>query len=166
MRWAELPWGQLSAFTVPLDMHCKQAYPTRAPPFRPASTSPTSRMFRCCVECPQTPAKQSACSSEPNRKLVGLLRVLLPCRLHLALDAEQFLHMMSNFMGQDVGLGKLSGRAEALLQFVVEAQIDINLLILWTVERTGRGLRQAAGRIDRVAKQHEFGVVILRPLRR
>ena len=34
--------------------------------------SPGSRMSRCCVECPQTPAKQSACSSSAHRELVRL----------------------------------------------------------------------------------------------
>ena len=58
---------------------------------------------------------------QTNRKLVGGLRVLLLRLPHLALDAQQFLDVVSDFVGQDVGFGEFSGRAEALLQFVVEA---------------------------------------------
>ena len=99
-------------------------------------------------------------------KLVGGLRVLLLGRAHFALDAQQFLHVMSDFVGQDVGFGEFSGRAEALLQFVVEAQIDVNLLVLGAVERAGGGLGHAAGGIDGVAKQDQLGVAVGHALRR
>jgi len=63
-------------------------------------------------------------------------------------------------MGQHVGFGEFTGSAEALLQFVVKAEIDINLFVLGTVERAGRGLRHAASGIVSVAKQDQLGVAV------
>ena len=73
--------------------------------------------------------------------------------------------MVSNFVGQDVGFGEFSGGAEALLQFVIETQIDIDLFVFGTVERAGGGLRHAAGGIVGVAKEHQLGVAIGHALR-
>src|SRR5882724_4876005 len=67
---------------------------------------------------------------------------------------------MSNFVGEDVGFGKFSGGAEAVLQFVVEAEIDVDLFVLGTVERTGGGLRRAAGGTVGVAEQDQLGVAV------
>src|SRR5437879_6333843 len=82
--------------------------------------------------------------------------------LHLRLDSEQFLHMMPDLMRQNIGLRESSGRAEASLQFIVKTQVDINLLVVRTVERPGRGLCHAAGGIDRIAEEHELGMAVRR----
>ena len=160
VRWAELPWVKVSGLTVPRVMRWMRSSPTAAAAFRPESTSPGSSRLRSWVECPQTPAKQSACSSRRTESWLACLRILLLCRAHLAFDAQQFLDVMSDFVGQDVGFGEFSGRAEALLQFVVEAEIDVNLFVLGTVERAGGGLRRAAGGIVVVAKQDQLGVAV------
>ena len=47
-----------------------------------------------------------------------------------------------------------------MLQFVVETEIDVDLLVLGTVERAGGGLRRAAGGIVGVAKQDQLGVTV------
>ena len=67
---------------------------------------------------------------------------------------------MSDFVGEDVGFGELSGSAEALLEFVVEAEIDVDLFVLGTVERAGGGLRGAAGGVIGVAEQNQLGVAV------
>jgi len=72
------------------------------------------------VEYPQTPASnRPAVPEQPKAdwRLAG--SALVPA--HLALDAQQLLHVVSNFVGQDVGFGEFSGGAEALLQFVIKA---------------------------------------------
>src|SRR5436305_12377361 len=58
--------------------------------------------------------------------------------LHLRLDPEQFLHMMPDLMRQNIGLREISGRTKTSLQFVVKTQVDINLLVVGTVERPSR----------------------------
>src|SRR5690348_1390146 len=80
--------------------------------------------------------------------------------LHLRLDPEQFLHVMSDLMRQNIGLREISGRAETSLQLIVKTQVDINLLVVRTVERPSRRLCHAAGRVDGIAEQHELGMTI------
>src|SRR5262249_46246385 len=50
--------------------------------------------------------------------------------------------------------------AEAALQLVVEAEVDVDLLIARTVERTGRRLAEPAGRLHLVAEENELGVLV------
>ena len=50
-----------------------------------------------------------------QRVCLGLAGALL-CLMHLVRDAKQILHVMSDFVGDHVGLGKLARRMEALLQ--------------------------------------------------
>src|SRR5689334_1395931 len=80
--------------------------------------------------------------------------------LHLHLDPEQFLHMMPDLMCQNIGLSEIAGRTETSLQFIVKTQVDINLLVVRTVERPGCGLCHAAGGIDSIAEEHELGMAI------
>ena len=56
-------------------------------------------------------------------------------RLDLIGDAEQLLHVMADLMGDDIGLGEVAGRAEAVLQLLVEVEVDIDLLVVRAVER-------------------------------
>src|SRR4051812_16113615 len=67
---------------------------------------------------------------------------------------------MSDFVGEDVGFGELSGGAEALFEFIVEAEVDVNLFVLGTVERAGGGLRGATGGVVGVAEQDQPGMAV------
>src|ERR1035441_1434418 len=67
---------------------------------------------------------------------------------------------MTDLMREHIGFGKLSRHSEALLQFIVEAQIDVNLLVTGTVKRSAGGLRHATSGIDAVAEQHQLGVPV------
>ena len=62
--------------------------------------------------------------------------------------------MVPDLMRQHVGFREFTWGAESVLQFVEEGKVDINLLILRTVEGTGRRLRHAARGIDGVAEKH------------
>ena len=151
---------KVSGLTVPRDMRWMRSSPTAAAAFRPESTSPGSRRLRSWVEWPQTPAKQSACSSRATESWLAAPGFCCCACAHLGLDAQQLLHVMSDFVGQHVGFGEFSGGAEALLQFVVEAEIDINFFVLGTVERSGRGLCHPAGGIVGVTKQDQLGMAV------
>jgi hypothetical protein len=83
--------------------------------------------------------------------------------LHCALDAENVLHVMADFVRQHVGLSEFAGRAKAPLELVIEAQIDVDLFVAGTVESAGCGLRAAAAGLGVVAEKNEFGVAILPP---
>ena len=75
---------------------------------------------------------------------------------HLSFDAENLLHMMSNLVGQYVGLCEFAGSAEALAQFVEEAQIDVHLFISGAVERSCCRFGRSAPGLNRVAEEHQF----------
>jgi len=51
------------------------------------------------------------------------------CSIDLIGNAQQFLHVMPNFVGDDIRLGKIARRLKALLQFVKETQVEINPFI-------------------------------------
>ena len=60
-------------------------------------------------------------------------------------NAEQILDMVPDLVRDDIGLGKVAGRAESLGHFVKEGKIQIDLLIAGTVERAHGGRGGAAG---------------------
>src|SRR5579883_2089686 len=62
---------------------------------------------------------------------------------------------MPNLVRENVSLRKLSWGAEALFQFIVETQIDINLFVSRAVKGSCGGFRPAATRIRFIAEQHE-----------
>ncbi len=82
---------------------------------------------------------------------------------HLALHAQQILHMVADFMRDHIRLGEVALRAKALLQLLEKLGIEIQLLVRRAVERPGGCLRVAAGRLHRAGKQHQLGIDILPP---
>ena len=61
-----------------------------------------------------------------NRQLVPRARVrglLLP---NLRFDTGEGLDVVADFMREDVRLGEVAGRAEAIVQLVEEAQIEVD----------------------------------------
>src|SRR4051794_37288289 len=65
------------------------------------------------------------------------------------------LDVMPELMRDDVCLGELAGRAETLAKVVVESEIDVDLLIVRTIEWSDRRLADAARRLRRVAIHDE-----------
>jgi hypothetical protein len=65
--------------------------------------------------------------------------------LHLFRNAQLMLHVMTDFVRNDIGLGKIARCSEARLQVAVETEIEIDPLVARTVERPHGGLTGAAG---------------------
>src|ERR1044071_8279799 len=76
-----------------------------------------------------------------------------PCCL--VLYTEDFLYMMPDFVCKHVRLGEFAGSAEAPAELIEKSQIEVDLFVRRTVERSSSRLRKAARRIDRVAIEHE-----------
>ena len=68
---------------------------------------------------------------------------------------------MPHFMRDDVGFGEFAGRAEAILQLAEKAEIEVDLLVAGTVERSSGGFRRAAGGIDDIVEKDQLGVPII-----
>src|ERR1700730_228816 len=83
--------------------------------------------------------------------------------MDLAFDSQQFLHVMPQFMRQNVRLRKLAGGSEPAIELIEKTKVDVHLFILRTIEGPRRGSRSTTSRLRRVAEQHEFGVSIRPP---
>ena len=68
-RSSALPWVKLSGLTVRPASRISTSSPTDAAAFSPSSRSPFSISPRCLALLPQTPARQSACSSTATDEL-------------------------------------------------------------------------------------------------
>jgi hypothetical protein len=88
----------------------------------------------------------------------------LPDRLDLIHDAEQLLHVMADLMRDHVSLGGVARCVEAVFQLLVEGEVDIDLLILWAVERAHLRHADAAGRADAACEQHELRITVPLPV--
>jgi hypothetical protein len=98
---------------------------------------------------------------EPHGKLIVFgLGHAAPHAADALGNAELVLHVMADFVGDDVGLGEVARRAKTVLQLAEKAQVEIDLLVGGAVERPDRGAGEAAGRADFVAEQHERGIAI------
>src|ERR1700730_1525008 len=89
--------------------------------------------------------------------------------LHLRQNADEVLHVMTDFVGDHVSLGELAGlavvaAAEPALQIAEERRVEIDPLVVRTIERPHGGARRAAGRARRAGKNHEGGRPIPPPL--
>lgn len=80
--------------------------------------------------------------------------------MDLVRDAEQFLHMVADLMGDNIGLGKVAWCLETIFQFVEKGKVDIDLLVTGTVEGASGRLGQAAGRFHRIAKEDQMRLLV------
>src|SRR5438309_5551043 len=76
-------------------------------------------------------------------------------------DAEQVLHVVSDLVGDDVRLGKIAAAAEMRLHLAEEAQVEIHLPIVRTIERAARGGRTAARRLHGAGEEDESRSLVL-----
>ena len=74
---------------------------------------------------------------------------------HLLQRAGEVLHVVAHLVGDDIGLGRVTGRAQLVLQHPVEGQVDVDLAVARAVEGAGSGDAHAAGRLGAAGKQHE-----------
>jgi hypothetical protein len=99
---------------------------------------------------------------EPDRKLIVFrLTHSTARRLHTIANAEQVLHVMSNFVGDDVGLCEIPSRAETILELTKKTEIDVNASILRTIERTGGATGEPAAGLNQVREKHEPRFLVL-----
>jgi len=56
--------------------------------------------------------------------------------VHFRLDAEDLLDVMSELVGDDIGLREISGCGETLPQLIEEGQVEIDPLVVRTIERS------------------------------
>src|SRR5258706_1531009 len=74
---------------------------------------------------------------------------------------KQLLHVMADLMRDHIGLRKIPRRAEARRQLVEELQVEIDALVTRTIERSHRGLTEAALRAGRlIVKDKGIGRLI------
>ena len=64
---------------------------------------------------------------------------------------------MADLVGDHVGLGEVARGTEPPLQFVIEREVDVDLLVERTVEGPGSGARHAAGTLHPAGEEHEGG---------
>src|SRR5262245_52482495 len=68
---------------------------------------------------------------------------------------------MSDFVGDDVSLGKIATCTEAFLELTEKTEIDINAPIFRTIERPGRATGETATRLNHVCKEHQLRLFVL-----
>src|SRR5215475_4715522 len=82
-------------------------------------------------------------------------------RLHTIGNAEQILHVMSNFVRYDVGLREIPSCTQAALEFMEKSQVDVNASIFWTIERTSGPAREPAAGPSLVREEHQLRLLVL-----
>ena len=99
---------------------------------------------------------------EPDRELIVFrLTHSTARRLHTIGYAEQILHVMSNFVGDDIGLCEIASCAQAFLELTEKTEVDVNASILRTLERTGGATGEPAAGLNQVREEHEAGLLVL-----
>ncbi len=69
--------------------------------------------------------------------------------------------MVPDLMGDDVSLGKITGGSVAHFEVIEKGQVNIQLLIAGTVERSHCGTGITAGGIYTPCKQHQCGFPVV-----
>src|SRR4029079_3757882 len=73
----------------------------------------------------------------------------------------QFLHMMSNFVGDNVSLCKIAASTQPFLELTEKTEVDVNLSILRTIKRTGRSPGEATAGLNHVGEEHQPRLLVL-----
>jgi len=72
---------------------------------------------------------------EIDRERVSLGWILAGETLNFLFDSENLLHMVTEFVRDNVGLGKVRAAAAEALEFIPETQVDVDRLVNGTVKR-------------------------------
>src|SRR5262245_55430289 len=81
-------------------------------------------------------------------------------RFDLIGDAEKLLHVMTDLMRDNVGLRHVSWRAEAVLEVLIEVEVDIDLFVEGAIKRTHLCHADAASGTRSATEQNECGIGI------
>ena len=99
---------------------------------------------------------------EPDGELIVFcLADAAACAVQAIGDAEQLLHMMPDFVGDDVSLREIARRPEAITQLPVKAQVDVNTPILRAIERTAGPAGETATGSDLVREENQLRLLVL-----
>src|SRR6478609_6774959 len=96
--------------------------------------------------------------SEPIR--FRFARAMSRC-IHAIGNAEQFLHVMSNFVGDNVRLCESAACTQPFLELTEKTEVDVNPSILRTIERTGCATGETAAGLNHVREEHEPRFLVL-----
>ena len=94
---------------------------------------------------------------QADGEVVGVARVAFLLAAHLRLGADQVLDVVAVFVGQHVRLRELAGRSEPVGEHVVEAEVDVDLVVGGAVERADAGVGLAAAGVDGLPEDHRVG---------
>src|SRR6185312_8171178 len=93
---------------------------------------------------------------EPDRELIVFrLTHSTARRLYTIANTEQILHVMSNFVGDDVGLCEIASCTQAFLELTEKTEVDVNASILRTIKRTSGAAGEPATGLNQVREEHE-----------
>jgi hypothetical protein len=62
--------------------------------------------------------------------------------------------MMSNLVRENIRLREIARRSKSLIELIEERQVNVHLLVAWTVKGTGFSACRATARLDGIAKKH------------
>jgi hypothetical protein len=79
-----------------------------------------------------------------------------PDGVNLVTEAQQFLHVMGNLMGNHISSGKLPSSLMPLLELRKEGWVDVNLLVTGAIERPNIRGRHPASGLDTTGKHYEL----------
>ena len=96
------------------------------------------------MECAQTPSEAIRLEFQFHRKRIHFARIAFLLLANFGFDPSQLLNVMAQFVSDDVGLRKLARRAEAPVQLVEKAEVNVNLLVVRAIEGSGGGFCSAA----------------------
>lgn len=81
--------------------------------------------------------------------------------VNLGRDAHRILYVVTDLVGDHMGLDGVADSGEALFHPAEELQIEVNPVIGRTVEWPGDRRSEAAGEVHSTTEQHQLGLSIL-----
>src|SRR4029434_7826247 len=71
--------------------------------------------------------------------------------------------VMADFVGNHIGLSKIAGGFETVVELTKEGEVEINFLVVAAIEGASGCLREAARRLDWAAEEHDLGLRVVTP---
>ena len=96
-----------------------------------------------------------------DRYRIALIRVLLFRRLNFRQQPHQVLHVMADLVRDHVGIGKVTTAAQLGLHILEESCVEVEFMVIGTIEWPHRRLGGATPGLGRTREQHEDGLLIL-----
>ena len=100
--------------------------------------------------CPDT-GEEVGLKFQSHGQFVGLLHARKPLAVvNIVADSQQLLDVMPHLMSDHIGLSKVARSSQADFHVVIEAQIDIHLLVRRAVEGAGRRTLKSTRGLNRI----------------